>query len=164
MLETLPVHKLPRGIPFTPGNASARKGGLAKAGYRRVTASLGLAKLPDGSDLAPYRRHSKDWRDAVAGDMAKTIGGGVLGPMASSFLDSAAHALLWSRYLSDLALTTGDHELATKAAKHAEASSRLAREAWEYCAREGEARERLGDGGLAAERAAFQARLAGGGS
>jgi hypothetical protein len=172
VLETLPADELPAGVPAAPepqrsiagrfqkGNATARQGGLAKAGYKRMAASLGLAELPEGSPVGPYRKHARDWRDAVAADMARTIGGGIVGPMASSFLDSAAHALLWSRYLADLALTTGDHDLATKAAKHAEASSRLVREAWEYVAREAEARESSGDDGLAAARAAFQRQLA----
>jgi len=127
-----------------------------------MTAALGLAELPAGSPVGPYRKHAKDWRDAVAADMARTIGGGFVGPMASSFLDSAAHALLWSRYLADLALTSADHELATKAAKHAEASSRLVREAWEYVAREARSREETADP-TAPARAAFQAQLAAGG-
>lgn len=148
ILEVLPIDELPDGIPappvqdradngqFLPGNTRAAEGGKAKAGYRRYAARLGLATLPEGAALGAYRGHATEWRDAVAADLARTVGAGVVGPMASSFLDSAAHALMWSRYLGDQAMVTGDPDLAMVAGKHAETSSRLVREAWEYAARE----------------------------
>lgn len=178
VLETLPVDELPAGIPappdamappqrdsngrFLPGQGTRRlaaRAGRAKAGHQRMVAKLGAVELPLESDLRPYREHARQWRDAVALDMAATVGGGVVGPMPHALLDSAAHALLWSRYLSDCAMSSGDSDLALKAGVHATTSSKLVREAWEYCARE--AKHRVDDEGaaLAAEQAAFQRAL-----
>lgn len=174
ILETLPADELPAGVPgdparshdpqtgrFVPGNTAARAGGLARAAYARQAAGLGLAELPEASTLRPYREHARAWRDAVAADMAATVGGGLIGPMVGSLLDSAALSLMWSRHLSDAAMTSGDAALALAAGKHAETSSRLVREAWEYAAREAESRGTDDAAELRASQAAFQARLAG---
>jgi hypothetical protein len=152
------------GGRFAPGNTTARKGGAARAGYRMQARALGMARLPDGAVLAPYRKYAREWRDATAADIAATVGGGTLGPLVGSLLDSSALSLMWSRYLSDTAMTSCDPATALMASKHAEVSSRLVREAREYAALDAKAREDGGDGGLAAERAAFQKRLAEGGS
>jgi hypothetical protein len=116
--------------------------------------------LPLESRLRPYREHARQWRDAVLLDMATTIGGGHVGPMPASLLDSAAHALCWSRYLSDLAMAGDDPDLALRAGKHAETSSRLARECWEYVAREAVSRDTDDASELRASQADFQRALA----
>jgi hypothetical protein len=53
---------------------------------------------------------------------------------------SAALALAWSRYLSDLAAREGDPELATRAVRMGEASRQSLLTAFELCAREAQAR------------------------
>ncbi len=153
-LEKCPIDELPDGIPddparnhdpqtgrFLPGNALARAGGLAKGEYRAQAARLGLAELPASSALAPYRNAARDWRDATAVDMARTVGGGTLGPMVHALLEHAAHSLLWARYVEDRALATDDSKLALEAAKHADNHSEFARHAWEYAAKDASRRE-----------------------
>lgn len=155
-LETCPADELPAGVPvvarpeapgdraeggrFGPGNSLAARGGAAKAGIRRMATNLGLAELGDDHPARRYRDWAREWRDAVLADLAGSVGGGVVGPMAASFVDSAAMALCWARWLSDRALETGDPKVAEQAHRASEASSRLVRDAWEYVARTAKAR------------------------
>jgi hypothetical protein len=55
---------------------------------------------------------------------------------------SAALALAWSRYFSDVAAKNGDAELAVKAVKLGDSSRQALLTAHELCAREAQARPR----------------------
>jgi hypothetical protein len=155
-VESAPVDELPAGVPgdarsespadrgpqgrFAAGNGLARQGGLAKRGKARLVSRLGLSKLPEGDAFAPYRRAAATFRRVQCAELARTIGGGVCGPAPSSIIASAALALAWSRYFSDLAAQSGDPELAMKAIRLGDASRQSLLTAHELCAREAEAR------------------------
>jgi hypothetical protein len=156
-VEVLPVDELPAGVPgparpanardrgpggrFLPGNALAAVGGTAKRGQARLVARLGLSTLPAGSAFGPYRRAAATFRRVQCSELARTVGGGTCGPGPSSIVASAALALAWSRYLSDLAAQTGDHELALRSAKLGETHRQHLLAAHELCAREALARK-----------------------
>lgn len=157
-VETAPVDELPEGVQGPPQAAARHErrpngtfakgarsvqaaGGRATAGKTRLAAKLGLSQLPEASDFAPYRRAAATFRRVQCADMARTIGGGVCGPGPSSIVASAALALAWSRYLSDLAARTGDPELAARAVRMGEASRQSLLTAHELCAREAQARK-----------------------
>jgi hypothetical protein len=157
-VEVLPADELPVGVPvdagpdspsdrgeggrFAPGNALARVGGRSRAGKTRLADRLGLAVLPDGSAFTPYRASAVSFRRAQCASLAASVGGGVCGPAPSSIVASAALALAWSRYLSDVAAEAGDAELAARAARLGETSRQHLLAAHELCAREAAARPR----------------------
>lgn len=155
-VETPPADELPVGVPddardarpgdrgpggrFRPGNSLAAAGGRAKRGKARLAARLGLASLPDDSAFAPYRASASTFRRVQCADLARTVGGGVCGPAPSSIVASAALALAWSRYLSDVAAATGDPEMALRAIRIGDSSRQMLLTAHELCAREALAR------------------------
>lgn len=157
--ETAPVDELPLGVQAPP-QASAggerradgtfargartvqASGGRATAGKSRLTARLGLAKLPDGASFRPYRAAAASFRRAQCASLASTVGGGYCGPAPSSIVASAALALAWSRWASDEAAREGDVELAAKALRMADTSRQMLLTAHELCAREAAARPR----------------------
>lgn len=162
-VETLPADELPPGVPgparpaspkdrveggrFAKGNGVAADGGRALAGKGRLAARLGLAHLPKDASFARYRRTAEAFRRAQCAELASTVGGGICGPGPSSIVASAALALAWSRYLSDLAATSGDPELAIRAVRLGDSSRQALLTAHELCAREAEARSATtGDG------------------
>ena len=157
--ETLPADELPLGVQgdllapareerradgtFAPGARTLQAaGGRATAGQSKLTARLGLGDLPDGADFAPYRRAASTFRRVQCASLASNVGGGVCGPAPSSIVASAALALAWSRYFSDLAARGGDPELAMKAVRLGDASRQSLLTAHELCAREAQARPR----------------------
>jgi hypothetical protein len=174
-IEVLPPDELPAGVPdaarpdrpsdrrvagrFAPGNALAAQGGLAKRGHARLVALLGLSSLPEGSSFTPYRRAAATFRRVQCTELARTVGGGVCGPGPSSVVASAALALAWSRYFSDLAAATGDAELAMRSARLGETSRQHLMAAHELCAREAQAR--AGDRGPTDKQDALRSRLLG---
>lgn len=155
-VETLPADELPAGEPahadrssrsageergkFAPGNRRSVLGGRARAGKSRLAARLGLSTLPEDAAFAPYRRAAGAFRRSQCAHLASTVGGGVCGPGPSSIVASAALALAWSRYLSDLAAATGDPELAIRAVRLGDHSRQALLTAHELCAREASAR------------------------
>lgn len=155
-VEVLPVDELPVGVPvdaraespqergergrFAPGNALARVGGQARKGKTRLADRLGLRKLVEGSEFAPYKASAVSFRRAQCAELARNVGGGYCGPGPSSFVASAALQLAWSRYLSDRAAESGDPELASLASKLANDSRQNLLAAHELCAREAKAR------------------------
>ena len=155
-VETLPADELPDGVPgqartaspsdrahggrFARGNKLAREGGKALAGKSRLAARLGLTTLPEDAAFSPYRRAASAFRRAQCAHLASTVGGGVCGPGPSSIIASAALALAWSRYLSDLAAATGDAELAIRAVRLGDHSRQALLTAHELAAREASAR------------------------
>jgi hypothetical protein len=167
-VETLPADELPAGIPaeardesprdrgaagrFAPGNTLARRGGQSKAGKSKLTARLGLSSLSDTSAFLPYRKAASTFRRVQCTALARTVGGGVCGPAPSSIVASAALALAWSRYFSDVAAMTGDADLAVKAIRLGDSSRQALLTAHELCAREAQARPRAPFDPLAAFR------------
>ena len=167
-VETLPVDELPDGVPadaddasraaaqesgpFQPGNRRSVLGGKARAGKTRLAERLGLSKLPADSKFATYKNHAVTFRRAHCAELAKTVGGGYCGPAPSSIVASAALALAWSRYFSDVAAETGDPELAMKAIRLGDQSRQALLTAHELCAREAESRPRTPVDPLAAWR------------
>jgi hypothetical protein len=155
-VEVLPADELPAGLPgdaravdpsdrgaggrFAPGNRLAAAGGAAKRGRARLTARLGLSALPDGSAFGPYRRAASTFRRVQCAELARTVGGGVCGPAASSIVASAALALAWSRFFSDRAAATGDAAMAMSSARLGETSRQHLLAAHELCAREAKSR------------------------
>jgi len=168
-IETTPADELPDGLPadadavsrsaaaergrFAGGNQRSVLGGLAKRGKSRLTARLGLAALPNDSAFGPYRRAASTFRRVQCAELARTVGGGVCGPGPSSIVASAALALAWSRYLSDVAAANGDAETAMRAVRLGDASRQSLLTAHELCAREAEARGRHSQKGVSAMRA-----------
>jgi hypothetical protein len=157
-VETARTDEMPKGLPanaptespsdrgargrFAAGNSLAETGGRAKRGKSRLTARLGLANLPEGNDFAQYRRAASTFRRVQCAELARCVGGGVCGPAPSSIVASAALALAWSRYFSDLAASTGDPELAVKAVRFGDSSRQALLTAHELCAREAQTRPR----------------------
>jgi hypothetical protein len=170
-VEVLPADELPAGVPenagadsrvaaaeggrFTAGNRRSVLGGRAKRGKARLTARLGLSALPDGSAFGPYKRAASTFRRVQCAELARSVGGGVCGPGASSIVASAALALAWSRFFSDQAAATGDPELAMRSARLGETSRQHLLAAHELCARE--AKGRPDDFAAAVERANAEA-------
>lgn len=156
--ETLPVDELPEGVPapsrhesprdrgeagrFAPGNTLARQGGQARAGKTRLADRLGLSSMPEGAAFKPYKAAAVSFRRAQCAELAKTVGGGICGPGPSSIVASAALALAWSRYFSDLAAASNDPELAMRAVRLGDSSRQALLTAFELCAREAEARKK----------------------
>ena len=147
------------GGRFAAGNTLAVVGGRSKAGKGRLASRLGLGKLPEGNDFAPYKASASTFRRAQCGELARHVGGGICGPGPSSLVASAALQLAWSRYLSDQAALTGDADAALKASKLADASRNSLLAAHELCAREAAARPRVWVDPLAA----FMPKLPAGG-
>lgn len=156
VLETLPVDELPAGVPapagaespsdrreggkFAPGNSIAQLGGRSRAGQTRLADRLGLQTMPTGAAFRPYRAAAVSFRRASTTEIARTVGGGVCGPIPSSFVASAALALGWSRFYFDAAASEVNPKLVELASKLAESSSSLLRQAHEYAAKEATAR------------------------
>lgn len=155
-IEVLPVDELPAGIPaparaesptdrgeagrFAPGNGLASVGGKARQGKTRLAGRTSLAAMPSTAPFAPYRAAVVSFRRSACADLARTVGGGSLGPLPSSIVASAALQLGWSRYWSDLAATTGDAQHALTASRLADASRQNLLAATELAAREAAAR------------------------
>lgn len=165
-VETPPADELPAGVPagaragspsdrgergkFAQGNALAREGGRARRGKTRLADRLGLAPLKDDAAFRPYRAAAVAFRRAQCAELACTVGGGVCGPGPSSIVASAALSLAWSRYISDVAATSGDVDLAVdlavRAARLSDQSRQALLTAHELAAREAEARARRANG------------------
>lgn len=159
-IEVLPADELPAGVPaplaaplaersherrsdgtFAPGSRTAQSaGGRASRGRTRLADRLCLAAVPDDAVFRRYRAAAASFRRVQCAELARTVGGGVCGPGPSSIVASSALALAWSRYLSDLAATTGDPELAIRAARLGETARQHLLAAHELCAREAQAR------------------------
>lgn len=155
-IETLPADELPIGVPsnaqassptdfdsrgkFAQGNKISSRGGRARAGKTRLADRLGLQNMPDGAEFTPYKKAAVSFRRAQCAALATNVGGGECGVAPSSIIASAALALAWSRYFSDLAAKTGDPEFAIKALKFGDASRQALLTAHELCAKEAQAR------------------------
>lgn len=174
-VEHLPADELPLGVQaapqasagherrangtFAPGARTVQAaGGAATKGKARLAAKLGLTKLAADAGFAPYARSAVTFRRVQCSELARTVGGGVCGPAASSIVASAALLLAWSRYFSDQAAAGGDPDLVTRSARLADQSRQALLTAHELCAREAEARRQT------AGPANLRDRLLGGGS
>jgi hypothetical protein len=157
-VEVLPADELPAGVPawrpptmptertangrFAPGSATAQAaGGKAKAGSTRLARRLGLAVDIPESQFSPYRRAAADFRRAQVAHLARTVGGGHLGPAPASLIATAALQLAVSRYLFDRAETVSEKEL-TLASRLGNESRQNLLAAHELAAREAKCRPR----------------------
>jgi hypothetical protein len=127
---------------FAVGNAIARKGGQASAGKTRLASRLGLKGLPEDAAFRPYKAAAKSFQRAQCAELARSVGAGFCGPAPSSMVASAALQLAWSRYLSDLAASSGDPAFAVAASRLADASRNNLLSAHEACAKESAGRPR----------------------
>lgn len=124
-----------------PGtSAIARKGAQARHEARELDKLLGLVPLDETHPRAPYRRMARQWRDGHMARLADTVGAGEVGPGPASVVASAALQLSASRWLYDLALETGDADLALKASRLANDSRNSLLAAQELTAAEAKAR------------------------
>lgn len=122
---------------FAPGARTVQSsGGRATRGKTRLAAKLGLNQLPPDASFAEYRRAAVTFRRVQCAELARTVGGGVCGPAPSSIVASAALALSWSRYFSDIAAVTGDADMAARAVMFADKSRQMLLTGHDLCARE----------------------------
>lgn len=123
-VEVLPPDELPVGVPddsrvenptdrkpgglFAPGNSIAAAGGRARAGKTRLAKKLRLGVTFADQRFEPFAAAARGFRNAHLANLAATVGGGVVGPGASSIVASAALQLAASRFaievLGDIAL------------------------------------------------------------
>jgi hypothetical protein len=92
-IEVLPVDELPRGVQAPPRPAASGErrpdgrylpgaytdqsaGGTAKKHQTRLARALGLSRLDEGADFAPYRRSAKMFARRQCSHLAQTVGGG----------------------------------------------------------------------------------------
>lgn len=132
----------PDGTWAKGARTAQRSGGKATRGGTRLADRLGLSKLDRSAAFQPYKLAAVTFRRAQCTELAKSVGGGVCGPGPSSMVASAALQLAWSRFLSDLAATTGDPGLALSASKLADASRNNLLSAHELAAKEAQSRPR----------------------
>lgn len=127
-VEVLPADELPVGVPelagpdsptdrgergkFARGNKLASKGGKARAGKTRLATKLRLAKVAAKAAFQPYQAAAEAFKTAQVASLARSVGGGYVGPGPASIVASAALQLAASRWYFD----RGEHELASKLA------------------------------------------------
>lgn len=159
-VEVLPPDELPAPVPAKPAplnrrpdgtvrdSASAKalgaRGGRAKRVRAALVSALGLSKLDETTDFAPYRSAGDAFLETHITALA-TQAGGIVGPGPSSIVASAAVQLAASRFFSDKASTTGDATLFSLASSLANASRQNLLAAYELAVREAKARRDAGD-------------------
>jgi hypothetical protein len=175
MVEIPPIDELPKGVPgeavepcpgdfdhegrFARGNKMAAAGGKAKGGNTTLAHRLGLRKLNDDAAFAPYKKAAVTFRRRQCTELARSVGSGLCGPGPSSIVATAALQLAASRYLFDLATSTGDATLFVQASRLGNDSRQNLAAAHALCALEAESRC-TDPVGLDAARLAFQRSLA----
>lgn len=132
-IEVLPADELPAGVPAPEPSgpaaikrdaqgrladpASARalgaKGGKAKAGQTRLSASLGLGERFADPAFEPYAKAAVAFRRVHVARLAQHVGGGECGPAPASMVASAALQLAASRYAFEV---LGDMQLGSRLA------------------------------------------------
>jgi len=154
----MPADELPQGVPgpevpdvardsagrFLPGDAAkeaARRGGIAARESRQLRPPLGLADIPEGHPYQPYHRMAREWRDSHIGELADTVGGGMVGPGPASIVSTAALQLAASRYLADQGALAGDAKTLLDASRLADSSRQSLLAAHELAAKEAQARK-----------------------
>jgi hypothetical protein len=105
--------------------------------------ALGLAKVAEGSEFAPYRAAGDEFVRHHLGALAAQ-GGGEVGPGPSSIVASAGLQLAASRFVSDRAAATGDPALFKQASQLANDSRQNLLAAYELAVREAAARPENG--------------------
>lgn len=159
-VEVVPPDELPAGVAgersrgnrdaqgrLVAGAATtelAREAALRRAELRRLEQLLGRVELPPSHPVEPYLRDAAAWRNAQLEVLARTVGGGSVGPGPAALLSTSALELAASRWMFDEALQNKDHKLATNAARLADASRQNLLAAHELCAREAAAHQPKG--------------------
>jgi len=136
-----PLARRPNGTIADGATARAlgARGGAARSHRARLLAASGLADLASDAAFARYRSAGDAF---VREHLAKlaTQAGGEVGPGPASIVASAGVQLAASRYLSDLAATTGDPKLFAQASSLANDSRQNLLAAYELAIREAKAR------------------------
>lgn len=171
-VETLPVDELPMGMPgpalneqpgertaagrFAPGSRSVQvAGGRARAGATRLARRLTIAEGSSDVLFKPYRKAAAAFRRAQIAHLARTVGGGYVGPGPASMVASAALQLALSRFITDRAEQVQASDLALASRLANESRQNLAM-AHELVAKEAKARPQ--ESGLAKLRREARAR------
>lgn len=116
-----------------------RRGGVAKARKLRLVDTLGLKKIDEATDFAPYRNAAEDFVTAHLAALAQVAGGSV-GPGPSSIVASAGLQLAASRWAFDKFAETLEPGLAKLGSSLGDAHRQNLLAAYELARREGEAR------------------------
>ena len=161
--ETLPVDELPKGkvAPqdtttvtaaaesgrFEKGNKRSSLGGRARKGKPRMAERVSLTPPGEELPIAKYHKAAKAFATQNSASLAKHVGGGFLDSHTGSLVMSAARALKWANYYSDLAATmppgSVDQREAVKLMLDADQkASTHVRNAHDYAAKMAEARAR----------------------
>lgn len=128
-IEVLPPDELPAGEAapppperegdrsrrgtFAAGNSIAATGGRASWGKSRLAQRMALGEQFADARFDPYARAGKAFRRAQLTELARTVGGGYVGPAPSAIVASAALQLAASRFAFEI---LGDMELGSKLA------------------------------------------------
>jgi hypothetical protein len=120
-----------RGKPFEPGNRAA-------AGRRPKLALLGVSVDATDPRYALALRRAGRYRKRRCSELAAVHG--YVSAGAASLIASAALALCASRYLYEVAATTGDAETLKRASALANDARQNELAAWELASREAQAR------------------------
>lgn len=170
-IEVLPPDELPAALPApVPAPAAplafredgtiadgatakelGRRGGLAKARRVRLVDTLGLKKIDEASDFAPYRYAADEFVTAHLAALAQ-VAGGEVGPGPSSIVASAALQLAASRYAFDKFAETLEPGLAKLGSSLGDAHRQNLLAAYELARREADARPKRNADPLAAHR------------
>jgi hypothetical protein len=135
-----------------------RRGGYAKARRVRLVDSLGLKKIAEEADFAPYRNAAEEFTSHHLSELAKQAGGAV-GPAPSTMVASAALQLAASRWAFDRGAEKNDAALIRLGSSLANDSRQNLLAAYELAIREAAARIGSGtDLAAEAERAAKEAK------
>lgn len=150
-IEVLPADELPPGVrgepapaelasdrdergTFSPGNSLAKLGGKASWGKSRLSHRLALGEQFADPRFEPYARAARAFRRQQLAELARSVGGGYVGPGAASVVASSALQLAGSRFAFEV---LGDMQLGSRLANDSR-QNLLA--AFELTAKEAQAR------------------------
>ena len=159
VVETMPFDELPPGVQgaeqveaggerradgtLTPGSSTTQsKGGRALKSKTALGSKFELGGLAEAEEFVPYKRKARAYAKAQCRHLARTVGGGELGPGPAAMVLTAALELGAGRYLYDQAAATGDAKLFALATRILDAARSNLAQAHEYAAKEAQARPR----------------------
>lgn len=126
---------------WTKGARTAQsKGGRALKNRTALSHQAGLDPILTLTAFRPYLAQAKPFAKAEASAIARTVGGGELGPGPASIVVSASLQLAASRYWFDQGAATGDPKAFETASRLADASRSNLLSAREMAAKEAKAR------------------------
>lgn len=126
---------------WTKGARTAQsKGGRALKNRTALSHQAGLDPILTLETFKPYLAQAKPFAKAEIGAIARSLGGGELGPGPSSVVVSASLQLAASRYWFDQGAATGDPKAFETASRLADASRSNLLSAREMAAKEAKSR------------------------